>query len=483
MKKPAKPSRPATRAAGRRAKDAPAARPVAPPTRKSSAPPGVHPEIVLLAVTGMSPAVITETVWALAHPAAGGGEEPVLPHRVVVLTTAVGRREVESQLFTPRPGFGGVAVWDALRAALAAEGFDLTGRLRFGTTPDDIRVFTTSDPGIGRTIELDDMRTPADNEAAASFILEQVRGFVEDPDKVVIASLAGGRKTKSALLYACFSLLGRDTDRLTHVLVSEPFDQLREFNFPAQPGGPLKHRDGTAHDPAGARIEIADVPFVPLRYLFPRELGRPAGGFMRLVESCRAGVRARVAEGLRLTVERSRPEIEINGSRLRLAPREHLVILFLAERAKNGEPTLALQKDSLDPLNEFRVHLLGEAPKGDWSDWRRADSLKTPMEEQDLRRALSSLREKIQSLGGDAAALATCLPERGRFSLDVPAELIFLKPGKQSTRIIPQLLRPPTACAHPFPHGCAAASLTGRACHDRWCSRWMTNPSCSRSIR
>ena len=431
MKKPThsdKPSRARPKAHDRHAGKDPLPRPHGSSTGEPSIPLATHAEIVLLAVTGMSPAVITETVWAMAHPPAGSGEEPMLPHRVVVLTTAVGRREVESQLFAPRPSFGGIAVWDALRAALAAEGFDLTGRLRFGTTPDDIRVFTTSDPGTGRTIELDDMRTPADNEAAASFILEQVRGFVEDPDKVVIASLAGGRKTMSALLYACFSLLGRDTDRLTHVLVSEPFDQLREFNFPAQPGGQLKHRDGTDHDPAAARIEIADVPFVPLRYLFPRELGRPAGGFMRLVESCRAGVRARVAEGLRLTIERARPEIEINGSRLRLAPREHLVVLFLAERAKNGEPALALQKDSLDPLNEFRTSLLREALKDDWSDWRRTDSLKAPLEEQDLRRALSSLREKIQSVGGDAASLATCLPERGRFSLDVPAPLIFLKP-------------------------------------------------------
>ena len=87
-----------------------------------------------------------------------------------------------------------------------------------------------------------------------------------------------------------------------------------------------------------------------------------------------------------------------------------------------------MQKDSLDPLNEFRTSLLREALKDDWSDWRRTDSLKAPLEEQDLRRALSSLREKIQSVGGDAASLATCLPERGRFSLDVPAPLIFLKP-------------------------------------------------------
>jgi CRISPR-associated protein (TIGR02584 family) len=401
------------------------------PAKKAAdaSPPLRGPEVVLLAVTGMSPAILAETIWALAHPAAGSGEEPVLPHRVIVLTTTVGRREIESNLFAPLPPLGGISAWEALRTALAAEGHDLRGRLRFGTTPDDVRVFTTANRASGRTVELEDIRTPADNEAAANFILEQVRGLVEDPDKTVIASLAGGRKTMGALLYACFSLIGRDGDRLTHVLVSEPFDQMRGFFFPGQPGGELTHREGGVFQPSAARVELADVPFVPLRQLFRRELGRSAGGFMRLVEACRAGVRERVGESVRLTIERSRPEIEVNGQRLKLAPREQLLLLFLANQAKNGEPPFAVQKDALDALNDFRDMLRAGSPKEDWSDWRHADSLKAPVEDdQDIRRALSRLREKIIAAGGEAALLAACLPERGRFSLDMPAALIFLKP-------------------------------------------------------
>lgn len=397
----------------------------------------------------MSPAILTETIWALAHPPSGSSDEPAIPHRVIVLTTAAGRREIEAGLFGAQPRFGGHSPWDALRAALTAEGFELEDRLRFGTTADDLRVFTTADRRTGRTTELDDIRTPADNEAAANFILEQVRGLVEDPDKTVIASLAGGRKTMGALLYACFSLIGRDTDRLTHVLVSEPFDTLREFWFPGQPGGPILKADGrrqkvetgnptspvfgpksdSHHDPALARIELADVPFVPLRHLFHRELGRPAGGFMRLVESCRLGLRERIGQTIQLTVEQSRPEANVNGSRLKLAPREHLLLLFLASRTKNGDPPFAMQKDALDALDDFREALRAQAPADDWSDWRHADSLKTAFEDdQDLRRALCSLRNKVLALGGDAAALTACLPTRGRFSLDMPASLIFLKP-------------------------------------------------------
>jgi hypothetical protein len=40
-----------------------------------------RPEVVLLAVTGMSPAILTETIWALAQE-----NPPILPDRIAVLT-------------------------------------------------------------------------------------------------------------------------------------------------------------------------------------------------------------------------------------------------------------------------------------------------------------------------------------------------------------------------------------------------------------
>jgi len=408
-------------------------------TRKSE-------DTVLLAVTGMSPAVLTETVWALAHE-----PEPVLPARVIAVTTSAGRRELERQLFTPEPRFAGRCPWDALRDALTAAGHDLTGRLRFGATGDDLRVITATDPATGRTRELPDLRTPADNEAAADFLLEQVRAIVENPDTRLIASLAGGRKTMGALLYACMTLTARETDRLTHVLVNDPFDTLRGFWFPAQPGGALRksevrspksesaspeptapseianRKSEIPFDPADAVVQLADVPFVPLRNLFQRELGRPAGRFSLLVENCREQVRQRAGEHVRLTAHQGRAEIEVNGTRVRLAPREHLVLLFLATRARRGEPAFGAYREAVDALNAFREELRAAAPPGDFSDWRHGDSLKSRFDDdQELRKAVSSLRDKLRQAGGNARLLAPCLPEKGRFSLAVPAELIHL---------------------------------------------------------
>ena len=47
----------------------------------------------LLAVTGLSPAIVTETVWALAKE-----NPPTLPTRVIFLTTAVGAAKIQEQL-------------------------------------------------------------------------------------------------------------------------------------------------------------------------------------------------------------------------------------------------------------------------------------------------------------------------------------------------------------------------------------------------
>ena len=389
-----------------------------------------HPasEIILLSVTGMSPAVLTETVWALAREA-----DPVLPSRVIAVTTALGRQEIERQLFQPLPRFGGQTVWHSLREQLAARGLEVAARLRFGTTSDDIRVITGVEAEAQRSRELQDIRTPADNEAAADFLLEQVRTIVENPDTQLIASIAGGRKTMGALLYACLTLAGRETDRLTHVLVSEPYETLREFYFPSQPGGPIvrpeigNQQSGPSFDPAAAVVELADVPFVALRNLFQRELGRKAGTFSRLVETCRENVRQRAAEGLRVSIDTARLELEVNGQVVKLAPLEHLLLIFLARRAKHGEPAYGSYDLGVDDLNAFRTDFVSRAPKDDFSDWRHADSLRAAWDEQEIRKAVSGIRAKLRQRGGDAAALASCLPEKGRCSLDIPGPLIHLK--------------------------------------------------------
>ncbi len=376
-------------------------------------------ETILLAVTGMSPAILTETIWALAREA-----EPVIPHRVIVVTTLTGRDRIAKDLFEPRSAFGGLCAWEALKESLASAGHDMAGKLRFGTTPDDLRVITSADPATARSRELADLRDHLDNDAAADFLLDQVRAICANPDTRLIASIAGGRKTMGALLYACMTLAGREDDRITHVLVSEPFDTLPAFFYPAQPGPGLPDRNDITHSPSSAVVDLADVPFVPIRNLFHAQLGRAAGTFSHLVTGCRSEIRHRAAENLRLEILTQRPALRLNHTEIKLTDREHHLLGCLAKLAKQAGPPLPSYKDALAALaghaNEWNAlidcgkikgHILSPSAFGD---------------DKDVIRVISELRNKLRKHGQPGAILADALPGRGRFSLDMPGELIHI---------------------------------------------------------
>jgi CRISPR-associated protein (TIGR02584 family) len=373
-------------------------------------------EIVLFAVTGMSPAILTETVWALAH------ETPAtIPDRVVVVTTRAGRDAIQRELFAVetdrravRTGHPSAAArpavaphqasaWDQLRAALAAKRFAVTGKLRFGTTADDIRVFTRPN-ARGRSVELDDIRTPADNEAAADFLLDALRPFAENPDVRLVCSLAGGRKTMGALLYACLSLIGRETDRLTHVLVNEPFDDPRrqpKFYFP------------TPRDRA-AKIQLADVPFVPLRQLFPRELGRLPGRFTHLVQQYRQTVYQLTAPP-RVELADDERVARVDGVPVRLPATAYALLSFLVDRARRRQPAFASYKDAVDPFKAFLA---------DWArdrmDYRcdAHEKLKGATDDT-LRKLGNTIGEALRQAGIPPAAAAHLRPTRGHFAIRI----------------------------------------------------------------
>lgn len=373
-------------------------------------------QTILLAVTGTAPAILTETIWALAHE-----NPPVIPDRVIVLTTTVGRDEIVRELLSPSPDFGGSRAWDVLRATLKKEGIETSRKLRFGKTGDDLRTFTILDTNTGRSGEIDDIRTLDQNTAMADFILEEVRRIVENPDTRLIASIAGGRKTMGALLYACMTLIGRQTDRLTHVLVNEPFEDSRlkpKFFFPGQPSTKLTTVDRQTVDIGEARIDLCNVLFVPLRNLFSEELGRMPGSFSGIVAHLQRGILDMTSVQTVFTASRSHREINVDGVRVRLSPKEHLIALFLADRARSSEPAFGAYKDAVDLINEYRKHLIQAASGNGWGDWRNADGLKAEFDDREVTKALSGIRTKLLKHGLPKLK-CRFLPEAARLSFDL----------------------------------------------------------------
>jgi hypothetical protein len=222
------------------------------------------------------------------------------------------------------------------------------------------------------------------------------------------------------------TLVGRETDRLTHVLVNEPFETLREFWFPNQPGGLLTDRNGNSHDPTHAQVGLADVPFVPVRNLFARDIARPCGTFQGLVDSSCHQIRHHAGERVRLEIDASRRSIRVNGTSADLPAREFLLLLFLSQWTKSGGPAFSVVTDLVVALETFRKESIDAAPPDDWSHWRHHPTLEIDFSDEETMRLVANLRTRFRQLEGEASLLASCLPEPGRLRLDMPGSLIFI---------------------------------------------------------
>lgn len=206
--------------------------------------------IVLIATMGSSPAVLTETVWALSH-----AKKPIVPDEIVVLSTRNSVDKMRQELLN-----GNNPVWEKLLLRLRKDKIDIDGKLIFGSMsihiiPDD------------RKNEMWDLRSSEDNLLAADFMMQEIRKYSESPDTEIIASIAGGRKTMSALLLSCMTLLGREEDKVVHVLLPEELEGGAEppFYFPQKGVVHVSRRTGKKHKGDKLRSELFEVPFVRMR--------------------------------------------------------------------------------------------------------------------------------------------------------------------------------------------------------------------------
>lgn len=213
---------------------------------------------VLIAIVGQSPAILTETVWALAN-----AKKPVVPDEVVVLTTASCGKNLQ-------PGTEFDGAWQKLRKDILAKGgAKCKGKLKCSAT-EWIRYFEDSD---GKP--LDDLRNYDENMAAAHRMLEVIdskRGYR------IYASIAGGRKTMSALMFSSMSLLGKKGDKILHVLASKEFEQSRKY-YPTTK---------TEQD----QVELFEVPFVALYDWCDAQGLKGIPGYDELVRRTQSGIGA-----------------------------------------------------------------------------------------------------------------------------------------------------------------------------------------------
>ena len=269
---------------------------------------------ILLAVAGLSPQVVTETLYALARQ----GQPQALPTEVHILTTQEGAERARLTLLGQRPG------WFArLRRECRLPAMQLT----------EANLHLARD---GRGRPLPDIRTPRENELLADQVTALVRRFTADPDTQLHVSLAGGRKTMGFYAGYALSLYGRPQDRLSHVLVSAPFESHPEFFYPAARRRILYDRDRRPLDAAQAEVTLAEIPFVRMRESMSQPLLRGRAGFSATVAALN---QAQAPPRLALQLETR--QVRAGNATLRLPPRELALYLWLARRCHAGFPGIA----------------------------------------------------------------------------------------------------------------------------------------------
>lgn len=278
--------------------------------------PSEYARRILLVAAGLTPQVVTETFYALAVAAA----HPWIPTEVRLATTREGA--------------------DRARLMLLGDDQKWLKRLldEYQLPP---AVFN---PGMIVVLEdsqgqaLDDIRSAEDNQHAADGITELIRELTEDDEGALHVSIAGGRKTIGFFLGYAISLYGRAQDRLSHVLVSPPFESHPSFFFPTRKSHVIYTAppDSRPLDTSTAKVTLADIPFVRLRHGLPESLLSGRTSFIEAVEAAQ-----RSLGPPELIVDLIRNEAKGGGISLRLCPGDLAFYAMFARRAVEAREPLA----------------------------------------------------------------------------------------------------------------------------------------------
>ncbi|GAB4111722.1 MAG: hypothetical protein Kow001_13340 [Acidobacteriota bacterium] len=366
-------------------------------------PPHAFPTRVLLAVTGLSPQVVTETLYALSRQ----NDPPFIPTEIHVITTAEGAERLRLTLLSDEPGW-----------------FHRLGRdyglpeIKFDD--DTIHVLTGPEGEL-----LPDIRTREENQAVADLVLQVIRCLTADDETALHVSLAGGRKTMGFYAGYALCLMGRPQDRLSHVLVSPPYESNPQFFYPT----PYRHviftppPDSRPLDAARAEVVLAEIPFASLRYGLDERLVKGTATFGEVVSAAR-----RLLDPPSLEFDLDARTVLLGGHKLRLPPVQLAFLSWLARRTVMGKPPVHCPSDGAPEPEFAREYLQEYAHLADDEEGATPRRLREGMDKAFFVETKSKLHRSMRSrFGVDEVRRYGVLGSGGRplqYHLAVPASRI-----------------------------------------------------------
>lgn len=364
-----------------------------------------YPRRILLCVSGLSPQIITETLYALAV-----AQQPsFIPSEIHLITTAEGAERARLTLL-----HGDTSWFHRL-----CRDYELTG-IRFAD--DTIHIL---DDGHGAALK--DIRIPSDNQRAADQITAVVRKLTAESDSAVHASIAGGRKTMGFYLGYAMSLFGRAQDRLSHVLVSSPFEFNQQFFYPTRESRviytpPPEQRPLDTRD---AQVTLAEIPFVRLRDGLDEALLNGEASFSETVRRAQSSLA--IPE---LVLDAGKGWVRCGETALRLTPISFAWLAWFARRVLDGLPPLhwkgVSHADIEGFLGEYKAAL--NDPLADDEHSKIVTIRQKGITKEFLEQRNSKLKRELSSKLGSKIAEQYAVRTKGRslegYALDLPRDRI-----------------------------------------------------------
>jgi CRISPR-associated protein (TIGR02584 family) len=312
---------------------------------------------LLIALLGRTPQVLTETLYALCV------DQSIPISEVWAISTAEGMNAALDKLLVPQHGR-----FYQLQRDYPAQ----CGPVRFSAE----QILVAQD-GL---LPLADIRNRRDSETFLELILRVLWEKTGDAHTAVHCSLAGGRKTMSTYMALVMQMLGREQDKLYHVLLTPPeAEHHEEFYYPAPVSQILPLADGSTFDSAEVKVELVEIPYVRLRERLPVEVLERRASFAELLQWTQAEIAA-LPRAPMLQLFPKRRLLRIGGREIELPPIEFCLYWHFAERSQGRIPSI--------PREAYEQYF--EKPEG--SAFLRTASVK-------------ELMVKYRALGGAAGML------------------------------------------------------------------------------
>ena len=270
------------------------------------------PKHVLISVVGLSPQVITETLyyyWCLTSP-------PVPITEVFALTTLHGKQALEETLL----GDNGQLKSLCSDYNLPPIRLDLA----------NVHLLKDAD---GQPLK--DISSVIDNEALADQLFAFVRKLATSTDICLHASIAGGRKTMGLYIGLAMQFYGRPGDTLSHVLVNLELEN-EKFFYPPPGGADVVLKDGRTIPADEIRIDLAEIPLLLLREKISFLKEHTNAGYTELIEIAQREYNALQAISP-VIVNTFSCCLEIGEATINLTPLELALYLFFARQHLEGQ--------------------------------------------------------------------------------------------------------------------------------------------------